>query len=551
MNNRSRMGLVLAILWSSSLASGQVTAPPKLTRAQAAKDIKTLVQMLESSHPDPYINMGGKVEFKRRAFDLTRSVPPDGLTVPELQARLGRFLAGLRDGHTFINAGNNDLWRDTSFWLPVDFAVVSDGLIVIDSDLAQLEGCRGCRLVGVNGRPIRDLIAMAAREFAAENNIAAYKKLSNTVRSFKFMKNFFPELDRAAGITYNLESPEGRRLNRAIPWDARSPAELKEWWMKKFSALAGSLGPDSMFYSRFNDSPRAAYFRVATIMGREAYEMAYREGVADAREMMASYYRSQKKEMPKDPEAALRGIPSFFDTGRKLLQEMKDHKTSRLIIDLRGNGGGWTSSVFPFFHMMYGDTYYGRRSRARWVTVESELYLRKHNATIEEWRKKTGDPDFEVGKYRFDEESEAPAEKKRQEAVQGYLKKGYSFARTLESLGAQPVYTPKVVVVLCDPDTYSAAFHAMFYLKELGAKIVGVPSSQAPNTFMEVTPFTLPESGIGGSISNSAQIFLPDDPGANVLRPDFEVDFEILKRYKFDSDTTLKYALDLIASGKL
>ena len=88
-----------------------------------------------------------------------------------------------------------------------------------------------------------------------------------------------------------------------------------------------------------------------------------------------------------------------------------------------------------------GDAYYRHRSRAGWVTVESELYLKKNNATVEEWRKRMGEPGFQPGEYRFEEEPEGTAEKKRRDAVDGYLKMGYSFAPKLESLGGRAVYT--------------------------------------------------------------------------------------------------------------
>jgi hypothetical protein len=68
---------------------------------------------------------------------------------------------------------------------------------------------------------------------------------------------------------------------------------------------------------------------------------------------------------------------------------------------------------------------------------------------------------------------------------------------------------------------------------------------------MATTEFKLPESGLRGSISNSMQIFIPDDPKANVFHPDFEVTYSIFKKYDFDEETTLRYALDLIAEGKL
>ena len=39
-----------------------------------------------------------------------------------------------------------------------------------------------------------------------------------------------------------------------------------------------------------------------------------------------------------------------------------------------------------------------------------------------------------------------------------------------------------------------------------------------------------------GSISNSAQVFLPADPHATVLEPDFPLTAEVLRRFDFDEE---------------
>ena len=91
----------------------------------------------------------------------------------------------------------------------------------------------------------------------------------------------------------------------------------------------------------------------------------------------------------------------------------------------------------------------------------------------------------------------------------------------------------------------------MFLLHQMGATVVGVPSAQSPNAFMEGTEYVLPESGIKGLISNGMQLFMPHDPKANVYHPDFETTYSVFSKYGGDTDASLRYALDLLAAGKI
>jgi hypothetical protein len=68
---------------------------------------------------------------------------------------------------------------------------------------------------------------------------------------------------------------------------------------------------------------------------------------------------------------------------------------------------------------------------------------------------------------------------------------------------------------------------------------------------MEGTPFVLPESGIQGLISNGTQMYLPKDPRANVFHLDFETTYSIVSKYGAGPDADLRYALDLLAEGKI
>ena len=81
--------LAILILFFSTQLAGQQATPTRvdqeagalLTRQQALADIRTLSEVLESAHPDPYSAGGGKVAYHRRLQRLMRGVPESGLSL--------------------------------------------------------------------------------------------------------------------------------------------------------------------------------------------------------------------------------------------------------------------------------------------------------------------------------------------------------------------------------------------------------------------------------------------------------------------------------------
>ena len=533
---------------SSAVLGADEDVPKHLTHDQAFKDTKTFLSLLESTHPDPYTNLGGKVEFKRKAEKLVRDLPADGLSVPEFTERLGEFLAPLRDGHTRVR-GNRSRWQDSSPRLAVQFGITSDALVITSSDLQELKGTRGDKLVAVNGHTIPELMNRMLSELSAENEYGTYYGLTLALRSFRMLSNLIPDLDRSQGVRYTLEDANGNKVERTIRWDGNHP-ENPEKWSEAPVQWAGISHPDHPYYYSFLDDNRTAYFRVASMVPRESYEIMKGYHVGNLPEMLHDYYKAHKKEMPTDLESAIQGVPSLTEPATQMVEEMKRHNTHNLIIDLRGNGGGSTPVIVPFFYDIYGDAYFGRKDDAEFVQVKSPLYLQQYHSTIEEERKK--DPQFEVGDYEFTSGNEpGTAEQKREKKFAEWNERGLAWSKPLEALHGKPLYRPDKVIVLCDPGTFSAAFQAMFLLHQMGATVVGVPSAQSPNAFMEGTEYVLPESGIKGLISNGMQLFMPHDPKANVYHPDFETTYSVFSKYGSDTDASLRYALDLLAAGKI
>jgi len=177
-------------------------------------------------------------------------------------------------------------------------------------------------------------------------------------------------------------------------------------------------------------------------------------------------------------------------------------------------------------------------------TKLSETYLQKNATTLEQFNKDNG-TSFKLGDFIHSSDGdgvEKVDDNIREKIIDGYI---CSNKDMLKNQKGKPIYRPKHVYVITDDQTFSAAFHYTFMLWKMGATIVGIPSSQAPNTFMETTQFNLPYSGLDCSVSNSLQTFLPeDDVRANILYPDWMINYNDYKAYNFDTNTAILYTLD-------
>lgn len=105
------------------------------------------------------------------------------------------------------------------------------------------------------------------------------------------------------------------------------------------------------------------------------------------------------------------------------------------------------------------------------------------------------------------------------------------------------------MVAVTGARTYSAGFDILLTLKGLGAHHVGVPSSQAPNCFIDVLRFTLPHSQLNGTISFKQSLSLPGlDPTARYLEPEITLTYDQIRAYQFDPAAGVRLALDAIRS---
>lgn len=504
-----------------------------------ASDFRYLVKLLETSHPDPYSGFGGKVFFHEQAFRLENDLRQAPGTQQTFFDKVSAFLSYLQDGHTYLNRPSANQQEEQRY-LALAAHTIPDG-IILQTVPEEYKNLLGSRITAINGRPMDEVLDRTAAVKACENLYDRYAYLSWFISTEHFMKQLFP--DMTDSVSLSLITPDGQTTELTLP--LLSPQEEKKVKMQRNGSWAEYT--DKQLDYRFADARKQVMIiNINSIMARDNFEYMQKQGLRDLYRQLEFYYRDiLKQEMPADTLQAVRQLPSLAETFGKMLKEMKKENTPNLIIDLRDNSGGWTPIVQATLYQLFGDRFLQTDMGTEYYCLISPLYMQKQQTTLQDYNRQNG-TNYAFGDYTFDtdEADTTSIEQQRADFIKDCM---CSVPEELQKQQGKPLYTPAHIYVVTNEGTFSAAFHYAFFLWKMGATIVGIPSGQAPNTFMEQTLFHLPHTGMQGSISNTMQIFLPGkDKRAKTFYPDLMPTYQDYKKYNFDTQTEILYLLDRI-----
>lgn len=572
---RTLLSITLIFLLAFPSINAQV---PTTLRDTLISDFNSFIEILEQTHPDPYTRFGGKVYFHKAAYELRCKLEKEEYTIRDFAMLLSGFLTTLNDGHSYVGipelTESPESHRKTEepLYLPIEIATIPDGLIVSKVPEKYKEWI-GSRILAVNGADIQ-LLAQKSKELAAvENLYGAYALLSSNLRDVSFLNRLLSLVPSSSTnlkdsakstnsakstkdkVTFQLLTPDNKEVSLSLQPSPRQETEKIK--LSERPAWKELETPSDYMHYKFMDSQKQTMlFRLGSIMSRENLIYMRDCGRPSFKGELKSFYQYLlHKEMPQNEEEALAGVPAIAEIFRDMLLEMKKTGASNLVIDLRGNGGGWTPIVYPTLYMLYGDEYLAKDMNAHLYHLISPLYLANRNISLEEYNNQAKvdiDPfhqhqptEYRMGEYTFTEPAPQSVEQTREYFVKAAMG---NIASCINDLNGKPLYQPNRVFVVTNERTYSAAFHYTFYLWKMGATLVGVPSSLSTNTYMEGTPYQLPLTGINGGLSNSLQVFLPtEDPRANILYPELMPSYADYRKYNFDKHTEILYLLDTLS----
>jgi hypothetical protein len=296
------VGRITVVLLAATLVgctSADPGAAPTETREQsAARDVRVLLEHVESVHPNPW-HAVSRSRFEEEASSLARRA--DGLSPAGRLVGLMRLTAllGTADGHSGVFPLDEAHDRVLHLY-PVRLYEFSDGLFVVDSlDNPALPGARVLRLAG---RPVDDVRAAvrplvpADNEWSRRARLAQYMVVLEVLRGLGFQ-----------GRELEVELADGERRTLDL-----EPVSAQEY-ARAFGDLFHPMVPQGL-----PARPRPPYLAhrlenafVSTLDGGRAVYVAYNLTLGDT-----------------------------TDLADKILRRTSHPRAKRVILDVRHNPGG-------------------------------------------------------------------------------------------------------------------------------------------------------------------------------------------------------------------
>jgi len=522
-------------------------SPSKIKKDLLIEDIRQLVEILEASHPDPYIRGGGKIAFHRRFQETMLKIPEDGLSQKDFFSYLLPLVASVKDGHTFLLPP----WPvQSNTGLPFGLNIVEESLYIEKVFNYDHKHFIGAKLQAVNNLPLSELLNRLKSLIGWDNEYQLLTYLCRFLDDRTLLSLLLPELDLTRPLKIDISLPSGQKKilfvqlldkKEAAPIEAPSQITIPSTTKIDFA------------YDFLDPKKEICLLRIDGMFGfRENFEFFRGLGanwfVGQAAQV---YNRIYQQKPPENIDELIAAIPSATETFLAMVQEMKKAGTKKLLVDLRKNSGGNSLMANILVYFLFDQEQVRQVSSTYSVKKYSNLYFAVYqNDSLEKVnqgkkiRLSMTDYDFSDDPYlksRLTDRQDLELER------ENYLKMVKTFYAEYQNGRHKNYYRPQEIIIISSPWTYSSGYTLMSMFYKLGSKIVGVPSGQSGNCFGDTLTFQLKNSGLRGFVSHKLFLDFPDNPELGyMLRPHRELTYKDLIRCQFDPNASI-----LLALGKL
>ncbi|NHJ06144.1 MAG: hypothetical protein EAX90_15055 [Candidatus Heimdallarchaeota archaeon] len=528
----------------------------KIVRALLIEDVREMTEILETVHPDPYINGGGKIAFHRRLQLLIRNIHGEGLTKQEFLDLIQPFVAALKDAHTNILPSGISRNFQNPGGIPLFFDPIEEKLCVRAVTKNEYLSFIGCILESVEGFSFSEIIERQKTRMGYDSYYSLLERLGRTYTLYfgSMLKALLPEWKNEKEISFTLKYPDGSSKNHTLPiaMNVQYPLQFGETKKKILETK------DWIAYDFIDEQKESAYFKINSMSTyREAFELWHSKGQTNFHISLKRVYSLYNSgDIPESIEEIISKIPSATNLLISLFTEMKEAQTKNLIIDLRLCEGGYDIIIAFILYFLIGFEEFLKLQVKRGETQKLSEFIHKSG---EKGLEPENIPYYNEVPLTWNDYSFAfDPQFVNEEKLLEIFRKNFldeiektSFYKIFKNKEYENYYKPNNIVVLCSSGTTSSAFDLMNNLKKINAIVVGVQSGQIGNNFGNVRRFQLKNSELTGYISTKYFVAFPECLSSeSVIKPDYELTYAKLKEYNFDKNAELLFALDIINKKK-
>jgi hypothetical protein len=540
--------IALSATWNPCLAEDNQI----FTQQALMHDARQLASILEQSHPDPYTGAGGKVAFHRRFQNLIADIPTTGMTTGQFYRLLLPFVASLRDGHTAMLPPRSGAPQQSS--MPLTFKIIDESLAVDSAVRKDSTDLRGALLVEVEGNSLQELLKRQNNLRGIENVYGSLALLTRSRSTEMGLQNLIPERADHAKTELTL---------RLVNGETRDFTFYHEEHVDKAPTTPASkvrlpdMSRSDVAWRLLDKTGKTALLKIDDMSTyREACEAWLASGMAGGLELArAAYSKFNESAVPEQVEDLLAGIPSATDVFRELVEAMKRHGTTLLIVDLRENTGGNDLMVQMLLYFLFGETAMTTYDKGFQISRYSDLYFQVYaNESLSNINRNRMVP-LEIGDYDFTQE-QAKEREADAPALPSEYRESLKAAPTFYEVFSQDIYAnyyqPPKLAVLSSAWTYSSGFTMLAALESLGAMVIGTPSAHAGNNFGDSLLFQLTNTQLRGAVSFKQNVTFPDDPAkGHCLKPDYVLTYQKWAELGYDPNAEVLMAIEASGQGQV
>ncbi len=274
-----------------------------------------------------YLQAASKLDkFYEKADRLRQDIPR--LTDNEIIVRMAQLVALGNNAHSRVYLLRN---RTQLSSLAIRTYWFADGLYVIRA-LPQKEKALGCKILSINGQSVETLVDKVDALYGGNPSWKKYKRIYY-LNSPEILKGL-EIVEETAPVVMRLKTQEGKEFEMEIPSlpleKSKTPREVnldlsplhqsadREWLTilpKKKEALPLFLrNPEKAYWYTFSEKNKELYFQ-----------------------------HNRVEDEDSNP---------FVDFSEKMIQELREFRPEKMIIDLRFNTGGDLTITLPFWYQL-------------------------------------------------------------------------------------------------------------------------------------------------------------------------------------------------------